>query len=328
MPTHPLVFWKVSFGESNRFAHQEMVKAKARRKTENNICGAKWKDITLGEFMVFFGILLQMCLFPLPVHSYVMYWAHGAIMFSFVNKIQLRCFQQIKNVLHFKYNETIPLNDDALHKVRPLVNIVKVTLRAFIRVGSELALDEASVASCSSYGLALIFFNSMKNCAKFHFRFYLLCCATMYACVRMKVATKSNRDSPDPHKSMAKIYNTSLLSKLNKLVMEMCKPLFGSKRTVKMDNFYTPPAVLILLLNQKLFARGTVRKNRRMVLECIIYTKTEAKKARHSALKWPVNLLAGIYAFRWSDGSPVHMLSTADGSDQVTTVSRQIRKDN
>jgi hypothetical protein len=46
MSTLPLVFWKVSFGESNRFAHQEM--AKARGKTENNICGAKWKGITLG----------------------------------------------------------------------------------------------------------------------------------------------------------------------------------------------------------------------------------------------------------------------------------------
>jgi hypothetical protein len=126
---------------------------------------------------------------------------------------------------------------------------------------------------------------------------------------------------------MATIYNTSLLSKLNNLVMEMCKPLFGPKRTVNIDNFYTLPAVLILLLNQKVFARGTVRKNRRMVPECIIYTKTEAEKAGRGALKWAVNLLAGIYALGWSDGNPFHIMSTADGSDQVTTVSRQIRKD-
>jgi hypothetical protein len=131
----------------------------------------------------------------------------------------------------------------------------------------------------------------------------------------MKVTTKKNSDSPDPHESMATIYNTSLLSKLNKLVMEMCKPLFGSRRTVNMDNFYTSPEVLILLLNQKVFAWGTVRKNHRMVPECIIYTTTEAEKAGRGALKWAVNLLAGIYAFGWSDGNPVHMLSTADGSD-------------
>jgi hypothetical protein len=64
-----------------------------------------------------------------------------------------------------------------------------------------------------------------------------------------------------------------------------------------------------------------------MVPECIIYMKTESVKAGRSALKWAVNLLAGIYAFGWSDGNHVHMMSTADGSDQVTTVSWQIRKD-
>jgi hypothetical protein len=130
--------------------------------------------------MVFFGILLQMCLFPLSWNSYILDWAHGDIMFPFVNKMQLRRFQQIRSVLHFNDNETIPLNDDALHKVSPLVNIVKVTIRAFIRVGSELALDEASVASRSSYGRALVFFNPIKNCCKFHFRFYLLGCASTY----------------------------------------------------------------------------------------------------------------------------------------------------
>jgi hypothetical protein len=47
--------------------------------------------------MVFFGILLQMCLFPLPGHSYVLYWAYGDVMFPFVKKMQLRRFQQIRS---------------------------------------------------------------------------------------------------------------------------------------------------------------------------------------------------------------------------------------
>jgi hypothetical protein len=47
MSTLPLIFWKVSLGESNRFSHQEMRKAKGL--TENDICGAKWKhDIIVG----------------------------------------------------------------------------------------------------------------------------------------------------------------------------------------------------------------------------------------------------------------------------------------
>jgi hypothetical protein len=69
-----------------------------------------------------------------------------------VNKTQLRRFQQIRSVLHFNDNNIVGETHDALHKVRPLLNIVKVSLRAFIRVGSDVALDEASVASRSSYG--------------------------------------------------------------------------------------------------------------------------------------------------------------------------------
>jgi hypothetical protein len=113
----------------------------------------------------------------------------------------------------------------------------------------------------------------------------------------------------------------------SKLVMEMCNPLFGSKSTVIMDNFYKSLAVLILLLNRKVFAQGTVRKNRCMIQQLIIYIKTEAEKAGWGALKWAVNLLAGVFAFLWTDGYPVHMLSTADGLDQLTTVSHQIEKD-
>jgi hypothetical protein len=127
----------VSFEKSNRFAHHEMVKAKAKGKTENNICGAKWKHyIKLGGFMVLFGILLQMCLFPLPGHSYILYKAHDAVMFPFVIKMPLRRFQQIRSVLHFNDNEMMTLSADALHKVRPLVNIIKVKLHTFTRVGS------------------------------------------------------------------------------------------------------------------------------------------------------------------------------------------------
>jgi hypothetical protein len=77
--------------------------------------------------------------------------------------MQLRRFQKIHTVLHFNDNEMAEGMNDALHKVLPLLNIVKVTLRAFIRVGSEVALDEASVASLSSYGRAVILFNPTKH---------------------------------------------------------------------------------------------------------------------------------------------------------------------
>jgi hypothetical protein len=127
--------------------------------------------------------------------------------------------------------------NNALHKVCPILNIVKVTLRAFIRLGSEVALDEASgVASRSSYGRAVIFFNPMK-CGKFYVHFNLLCYAKTFACVRMKVVTKNSSENPDHDQKMGTIYNTARMSKLIKLVKEMHKPFSGYNRTVNTDMF-------------------------------------------------------------------------------------------
>jgi hypothetical protein len=328
MSTLPLLFWKICVGQSNKFAHQEMDKAKEKGKPENVICGTKWRhDITLCKFMVFMGILLYMCIFPLPDHSYVLHWLYGAVSYPFVNKMQLRRFQQIRSVLHFNDNNTLGETNDALHKVMPLLNIVKVTLRAFTQVGSEVALDKASVASCSSYGRMVIFFNPMKNCGKFHFRFYLLRCATTFDCVRMKVNTKNNNDKPDADQPMGTLNNTTRMSKLNKLVMEMLKPLFGLRGTVNMDNVYTLPGVLILLKNQKLYSRGTVLNNSRMAPQCIVWMKKEAEDAVRGSLRWAVNTLIGIFAFGWTNGCPVHMLYMTDGSHQQTTVPHQVGMD-
>jgi hypothetical protein len=167
----------------------------------------------------------------------------------------------------------------------------------------------------------------MTNWGKFLFRFYLLCCTTTFAYVRMKFNTNNNINKTDADQSMGTLYNTTLMSRLNKLVMEMCKPLFGSRRTFNMDNSYTSPDVLILLKNQKVYARGKVRNNRRMVPQCIVWTKKEAEDAVRGSLRWAVNTLAGIFAFGWTDGCPVHMIYMADGSHQRTTVLHQVGRD-
>jgi hypothetical protein len=152
--------------------------------------------------------------------------------------MQFQKFQKIRSGLHFNDNEMDAGMNEALHKAPPLVSIVEVTICAFIQIGSEVVLDEASVASQLSYGWSLILFNPIKKCGQFHFRCYLLCCSTTYACVKINVATKNNSDNPDPKESMGTIYiyNTTRMSKLNKLVMEMCKSLFGSKRTVNIKD--------------------------------------------------------------------------------------------
>jgi hypothetical protein len=86
-----------------------------------------------------------------------------------------------------------------------------------------MSLDEASCAPRSNYGRELIFFNPAKNCGKFHFRFYLLCDASMFVCLTLKVTTKNDSDPADPEETFVSIQQEANYSLLNKLVLEMCR---------------------------------------------------------------------------------------------------------
>jgi hypothetical protein len=138
MSTLPLLCLNICIEESNNFAHQEMDKAKEKYNHENVICGTKWRHaINLGKFMVFIGILLHMCMFPLPGHSYLLSWSYDAITYSFVNKMQLQRFQQIRNMLHFNDNYMTADTNDALHKLPPILTLSKSLFGHSLEVSNE-----------------------------------------------------------------------------------------------------------------------------------------------------------------------------------------------
>ena len=60
-----------------------------------------------------------------------------------------------------------------------------------------MSLDEASVSCRSRYGGDVIFYNPSKPGGKFHFRFYMLCCSTTYACIRLRMHTRNRSDMAD-----------------------------------------------------------------------------------------------------------------------------------
>ena len=84
-------------------------------------------------------------------------------------------------------NSKMTSSKDSLFKVRPLLNTVKITFSKYLNIGSEVSLD---VASRSKYGGFSIFLNPTKPGGKYHFRFYMLCCATKYACFGLRMHTK------------------------------------------------------------------------------------------------------------------------------------------
>jgi hypothetical protein len=147
--------------------------------------------------------------------------------------------------------------------------------------------------------------------------------ASTFTCLTIKVATRNDSDPADPEEIFASIQQEATYLLLNKIVLEMCRKYNKTFRTVIMDNYYTSLAVLILLRNHGIYARGTVKKNRRMVPSQIVLTKEEIKQFPDGYIRTTVCEFAKMKAFVWNEKNPVHMFSTADASMPRMHVVRQ-----
>ena len=328
---------------SNKYSHEVIAANK-----NDHVSGANWNgDITINEMMTFWGILIKMTLRPMPGQPYEAAWRDPA-WHPYTQYVRLRRFQKIRSVLHVNDNSNMHGSRDSLVKVRPLLNTVKVTFAKYLNIGSEVALDEASVASRSKYGGFSIFYNPTKPGGKYHFRFYMLCCATTYACFHLRMHTRDVSDSASGFVPVAQRPLTAKLihdedstdsreeedsdedkeevpeqSRMMSLVVDMCRALEGSGQVVNMDNYYTSPEIAVKLRSMDIFIRGTVRKDRFGFPPGVCFTKAEARKLGHGATKTMVYIDNGLVAHGWCEGNPVHLLSSADEC-AVSSVSQRV----
>jgi Transposase IS4 len=115
-------------------------------------------------------------------------------------------------------------------------------------------------------------------------------------------------------------------NKIEALVLDILKPYFGSNRIVNMDNYYTSPMVGVKLLENAMFMRGTCRSTRVGFPPGVTFTKTEAKNLGRGAIKCMVDRSHHTAAMGWTDGNPVHFVTTADGIE-LAEVQRRVGRD-
>jgi len=318
MSIFPLFFWDIIVNEINRYAAQKIKKRLEAGNTKRPrlLCGYKWKDVTRQEIMTYFGILMYAMLYPQTGRRIREYWDspyHNAWT-KFMSRGR---YVQLTSVLHFNDN-----NDeegrarDSLHKIRPLLNILKKTLGKYATVGNELSYDEATMANKSSFGRSLICFNPMKPTGKFHFKIYMICCAKTNLTLRMKIHTRDNSDV-----DVDDNFN-EFMNKLDNQTVQLCKPFFNSGCTVNMDNYYMSTTCAMKLRQHGVFCRGTIRSNRKFVPKSIFFNTTEARNLPRGTHRIAVNHDHQMVAIGWLDNKPVHFVSTAD-TTEIVTVSRR-----
>jgi len=325
----PLEFWKLFVFETNRYA--------ARRQSEaTSINGGprvNWASpLTLNEMFTFMGILIQMTMRPTPGQTYTCCW-QDKNWHPYTERMPLRRFQAIRGMLHMSENG-LPENssNDALYKVRPLLNVLKKTLGHYLVPGSDLALDETSVACRSKYGRNLIFYNSTKPGGKYHFRFYALCDSDTYSCLRIVIHTRNASDKADGYNSGTtevvpeeQDERINEFGKTTQLVMDIARPFYHTGRVINMDRYYTSPEVFLQLRKEGLFARGTCMTNRRMFPQVVTFSDVEARKERRGTCRLAVNKDNNLVAIGWIDGNPVHLITTVDGTE-MSFVNRRVQQ--
>jgi hypothetical protein len=313
MAIFPLVFWNIIVREIDRYATRKIKRQVEQKVTKRPrlICGYKWQDVTLQEVVTYFGLLMYGMLFPKTGRRMRDSW-ESPYQNAWTKYMSKGRYLQITSVLHFNDNtDEVGKSRDSLHKIRPLLTILKQSLGKYADHGSEVSYDEATMANKSSYGRFLICFNPMKPTGKFHFKIYMICCAYTKLTFSIKVHTKDNSDleQEDSHDES--------LNKLDNLTLQLCKPFFNSGCTVNMDNYYMSTTCAIKLRENGVFCRGIIRSNRKFVPKSIFFTPTEARTLPRGTHRIAVNNEHQIVAVGWLDNKPVHFISTSDTSEIV-----------
>ena len=323
----PIGMWLIMVKESNKYAHQVM-DSQSQLSTQATISGRPWNsDITINELMTFFGVMIHMCIRPMPGRTYTEAWKYPDWQ-PYTKNMTCGRFRQIRSVLHVSDNNDSKSQEDSLWKVRHLFNTFKLSASKFVNVGRNLALDECSIASRSKYGRMFIFYNATKPTGKYHFRFYMLCCSTTHIMLSFKMHTQDNSDYTQVPIGVGPRHEaegTLNQQKISKLVLEMVSAYNNSLRIINMDRYYGSCITVMNLRRIGLFARCTTKENVKHFPKAITYKKSEITLHGRGSYRMASEEKYGMVVFSWCDGNAVNIISTADGSS-IGVVTRQIGK--
>jgi hypothetical protein len=154
----PYFFREVMAFEINRYAEQVLWSSDT-----NKVSGYQWKDASVGEIITYFGILIFAMLSPQTGRRFWSTWNNPEL-HPWMANMSKGHLMQISAMLNFNNKEDIDgVHNDLLHKVQPLLEIIKRMLGRYGIPGSEFSFDEATMACFSRYDRGLISFNPKKQ---------------------------------------------------------------------------------------------------------------------------------------------------------------------
>ncbi|GMF40190.1 unnamed protein product [Phytophthora fragariaefolia] len=265
------------------------------------------------------------------IREYANYWGpqmenavFGGSSTSLNNVLSLNRFKLLWRCLSFRSNPDPAVQQDTAARIRPLLNLLKCTGGRYIQVKRDLALDEASIACRSRHGRHIIVFNPHKPGGKYHFRMYVVCCATTSVAMNYRLHC-TNSDIADrmmhvvnPEEVQALRIELDEVKQVRRHVLEVVRPYFNSQRIINMDNYYTSVQLLLDLRLKGLYG-GTVRGDSKHFPKHTVLQREDSTRGDHQQ---SVAVDHNMPVTAWCDGNIVTMVSNSDASTTMTVKRR------
>ena len=273
----------------------------------------KWKDIKAEDVKVFLAHIIAMGL--CKKSRIEKYWSQGQIASTpyFGRYMSKNTFQLLLSNLHMANDDLNPRKGqpghDALHKVRPFIDMCDKNFATVYRPEKEISFDEGC---CPFKGRVSFKCYNPKKPNKFHMKLFQACEAASGYIVGFEIYSgKAGRscsvNAPvlDPGCTRTTKLVVGLLDKVQ---------LLNKGMHIYMDNYYSSPELMLELFNKKTFSTGTVRANRRGLPKAL--DKKHAKLKKGESV-WRRS--GPLLALKWCDNRSVYTLSTLHSAYMVST---------
>ncbi|KAF2350764.1 PiggyBac transposable element-derived protein [Trinorchestia longiramus] len=218
--------------ETNRYASRCIANATITRTSVLKY----WKDTTPAELRKFIGLLIYMGLVPKPQIS--LYWSKRALYEErFAPQVMSRDrFQILLRSVYFNNNAGALSQQDKLHKVRPLVDMMCSKYQEAYKPGPDLVIDESMIAFRGRVGIRQYLPGKSH---KYGLKLYKICTPAAY--------TWNFKIHCGRHNEMEGLSGTESLT------VGMAQKILNTGSTIFADNYHTSVGLAEYLLGKKTY---------------------------------------------------------------------------
>lgn len=253
-------------------------------KTSENSRITDWKDITVDELKIFFGLLLHTG--TIQLNRLNDYWKTDPLFAipAFRKYMSRNRFLIILRCIYFSSPEIAA--NDRLGKIRPVVDYFNEKMKNIYYPGRELSLDEAMVL----WRGRLQFKQFIKNKRhKYGLKLYML--------------TEPNGLIQKFHVYEGSTDVYSGVGHTEKIVCHLLEEKLGKGHAVYLDNYYNSVNLASKLLEQNTYCTGTLQANRKNNPQEVMAAKI--KRGENKSM-----FFNGVHVGKWRDKRNVTYITT------------------